>query len=158
VLPGGRTPFVLRGDTDQHGVAVSRLVGDCYLEGVMDGERAGLVGLTCPLQHSVLPTMFWIYCKYDLAEYFNNSIKPDKYSKLRGNDPMWAEEMWANRPLLLCIDKEGIFDEWLNGVQQWASNSGVGLPTYLQERDSDLCTAFRNIERMPRPAEHIVVA
>ncbi|KAK8034897.1 heterokaryon incompatibility protein-domain-containing protein [Apiospora rasikravindrae] len=41
ILAGGKVPFIMRPVTDGHGQeARYTLVGDCYVEGIMDGERA----------------------------------------------------------------------------------------------------------------------
>ncbi|KAI1455192.1 heterokaryon incompatibility protein-domain-containing protein [Annulohypoxylon moriforme] len=38
VLPGGRTPFIIRGVDRLEGKSTGQLIGDCYLQGAMDGQ------------------------------------------------------------------------------------------------------------------------
>ncbi|KAI1092053.1 heterokaryon incompatibility protein-domain-containing protein [Rostrohypoxylon terebratum] len=38
VLPGGKTPFVIRGVDRSKYISTGRLIGDCFLQGAMDGE------------------------------------------------------------------------------------------------------------------------
>lgn len=103
--------------------------------------------------------MFWIYCKHDLVNYFNELLnKKVEHSEAQSIAPLWFERMRANRPMLPCIAKEGVLDIWLSEVKQWALDFRVRVPTVLQKWDSDICTAFRNIERMKKPPEHITIA
>ncbi|KAI2470208.1 hypothetical protein F4781DRAFT_186406 [Annulohypoxylon bovei var. microspora] len=39
VVPGGKTPFVLRGVKHFKRMSTGQLIGDCYLQGVMDGQQ-----------------------------------------------------------------------------------------------------------------------
>ncbi|KAK6851550.1 hypothetical protein PG995_011675 [Apiospora arundinis] len=166
-LPGGRTPFVCRGEIDQSGIEVLRLVGDCYLGRLMDGEGVSTANLrpTCQLQHAVLPTIFWDYCKYDLVAYFNESlveslVEAGREAELRGRNPLWFEKAREMRPKLLYIDKVGVYDTWVGEVHKWADayEQWDFLPVFLRTWNSALGMAFRNIERMPKPPGHIIVA
>ncbi|KAF2035384.1 hypothetical protein EK21DRAFT_53849, partial [Setomelanomma holmii] len=38
ILLGGSTPFMLREEPSEFGPSIYRLLGDCYVHGVMDGE------------------------------------------------------------------------------------------------------------------------
>ncbi|KAK8022102.1 heterokaryon incompatibility protein-domain-containing protein [Apiospora rasikravindrae] len=155
ILPGGRTPFVLRSATDQHGIEVFQLVGDCFLEGAMDGEWADVKEHTCPLRHSVLPAIFWSMTKYDLVEYANDSvIKAMKRTMVDS-----PKEMRDSRPILPYIDKPGVFEAWQAEVTQWASTYGYAhmLPPAVIGSNTIFCTAFRNLESMTKPPGHVVI-
>ncbi|KAK8057796.1 heterokaryon incompatibility protein-domain-containing protein [Apiospora saccharicola] len=83
VLPGGRTPFFLRIAADQHGVEVLQLVGDCFLEGAMDGKWEIVEPQGHPEQQQfVLPPMFWSECKYDLVRYINKEGGGEQHGRI----------------------------------------------------------------------------
>ncbi|KAK8061080.1 hypothetical protein PG997_015301 [Apiospora hydei] len=151
VLPGGRTPVVLRRETTDRIPAKYELVGDCYLEGTMDGEWA-LAASKGPLRLTARPTVFWSRFKYDMVKYLNE-LATAKIVRITAQN---------NHPLLPFIDKPGALDIWLNEITQWATDwmerTGAvarpgfnKLPAELQDSNNYLCTAFRNIENMPKP-------
>lgn len=152
VLPGGRTPFLMRKAIDEHGIQVFRLVGDCYLQGAMDGEWADAKN-TCPLGYNLLPAMFWSECKNDLITYLNNSAQRAAVSATGTA----SEQIQENRPILRHIDKPGVFDTWLAETLRWASTYDFHLPKDLKDPQSSLCTAFRELEKMPKPPGHITI-
>ncbi|KAK8017278.1 hypothetical protein PG991_008354 [Apiospora marii] len=153
VLPGGRTPFILRRATDEHGIEVFRLIGDCYLQEAMDGMWAYGIKHTCPLGHNLLPALFWSECKNDLVTYFNRSARMAAVSATR----IGLEQIEEDRPILRYIDKPGVFDTWLAETLQWASTYNFRLPKDLEDPQSILCEAFRNLEKMPKPPGHITI-
>ncbi|KAK8108523.1 hypothetical protein PG984_014324 [Apiospora sp. TS-2023a] len=154
VLPGGRTPFVLRSAADQHGVEVLQLVGDCFLEGAMDGKWA-IVGPQGHQEQFVLPPMFWSECKYDLVSYINEGVE----NRMEESMSCSPKEMRETRPLLPYVDRPGVFDTWVADVIEWAFNYRCAdeLPDYVWDMKSITCTAFHNLEDIPNPPGHITI-
>ncbi|KAK7936721.1 uncharacterized protein PG986_015159 [Apiospora aurea] len=155
VLPGGNTPFVMRSASDEYGVKVHRLVGDCFLNGEMDYVFPPSTHWCPDPKHSVFPAVFWSECKNDLIKYFNESVKRAVNAAMETTPKQMRETM----PVLQYIDKPGVFDAWMAEVLEWASTYQLAnkLPLHLRDPESALCTAFRNLEKMPKPEGHITI-
>lgn len=152
LLPGGNTPFVLRGGVvvEKHALPTKyvitdavtegsmiveikqtksrrmychQLIGDCYADGIMDGETISdwLSDATTPLHTLSIPTSSDLLTEQDLAN-FNDSQDPQ--------DPMDENDLFS---ALKDLGFEGDFESFHQDVAQLKSTGLVELEQKLSQ-------------------------
>lgn len=118
VLPGGKVPFVIRGVDRLKHVSTGQLIGDCYLQGVMDGElvNASILG-------DQGASMFRENCAFEFEKILNRvratceGMGPMSFDSLRGNldgfATCWNDSLKARHKARALAELKGL---WSVGI------------------------------------------